>query len=356
MRLVVEVGAGLRPRMRMAAAGLALRGHELFWRSDAFAPAAVPNLRPVPRRRDLSRVDADVILCDAHRPLAAALEGWLTRAHALVADLEPASVERWNPADRWAWHSLHATGLVEESDAESWRQHARGLDRQRLALWSAEPPAEAPDPTHVDVEILERAAERALARHRAQAPRPAVFLDRDGTLVREVGYLDDPAGIELLPGVPEALRMLRHAGLPVVVVSNQAGVGRGRFPLRRVHDTMAALRLALRAEGVELDAITFCPHAPDDGCACRKPGTALLERAADDLVLSLRDSVMIGDKRLDVAAGQAAGGAGILVRTGYGREEETRIGSPPFPRAPDRVCDDLREAAAWWLGRFSGPT
>lgn len=356
MRILVEAGDGLRPRMHAAALGLALRGHDVLWRSRVRPEDGGPTLRAAAARRDLLRVDADVVLCDSGTVFAAAVEGWLTRAHALVADLESARVQTWGLAERWAWHSLHATGLVEEADAEAWHAHSRGLDRQRLALWSAESPPAAADASHVDVEILERAAERALARHRVQAPRPAVFVDRDGTLVREVGYLFDPADLELLPGVATALRTLRHAGYPVVVVSNQAGVGRRRFPLARVHETMAALRVALRADGVELDAITFCPHAPDDGCACRKPGTALLERAADDLLISLRDSVMIGDKRLDAATGQAAGGFGVLVRTGYGREEEAQIGTAPFPRAPDRVCDDLGEAAGWWVGRISGST
>lgn len=356
MRILVEAGRGLRPRMHVAALGLALRGHDVLWRSHVPPAPGIPNLRATASRRDLLRADADVVLCDSGTLLPGAFEGWVTRAHALVADLESARVQSWGWGERWAWHSLHATGLVEEADAQAWREHARGLDRQRLALWSAEVPPATPDPSHVDVEILERAAQRALARHRVQAPRSAVFVDRDGTLVREVGYLSDPAGLELLPGVATALRTLRDAGYPVVVVSNQAGVGRGRFPLARVHETMAALRVALRAEGVELDAITFCPHSPDEGCACRKPGTALLERAADDLLISLRDSVMIGDKRLDAATGQAAGGLGVLVRTGYGREEEALSGTAPFPRAPDHVSDDLGAAVAWWLGRFSGST
>ena len=105
--------------------------------------------------------------------------------------------------------------------------------------------------------------------------------------------------------------------------------------------------MLLRAEGVELDAVRFCPHAPDAGCACRKPGTLLLQEAAEDLRLSLASSVMVGDKRIDVEAGQAAGGMGVLVRTGYGREEEARDG-----RAPDRVFDDLQAAAGWILERY----
>jgi len=181
-------------------------------------------------------------------------------------------------------------------------------------------------------------------------PRAAVFLDRDGTLVVEREYLDDPAGLELLPGVASALRGLRGAGFALVVVSNQSGVGRGRFTAGRVHEVMAGLRHALRAQGVELDAIYFCPHRPEEGCPCRKPGTALLERAADDQQLDLAQSVMVGDKRIDVLAGQRAGGHGVLVRTGYGREEERAAETEP--RGADYIADDLAGAARWILERL----
>jgi D-glycero-D-manno-heptose 1,7-bisphosphate phosphatase len=224
----------------------------------------------------------------------------------------------------------------------------RDVELDRLGLWPEGEPAPVPDPTHEDTEILERACERALARHRGRAARPAVFLDRDGTLVVERGYLADASELELLPATAPALRRLRAAGHALVVVSNQSGVGRGLFPLSGVHAAMAALRRALRAEGVELDAIYFCPHRPEEGCACRKPGIELLERAADDQVLDLRGSVMIGDKLLDVATGHHAGARGVLVRTGYGRDEEARAGAAGEPR-PDRVADDLGDAADWVL-------
>jgi D-glycero-D-manno-heptose 1,7-bisphosphate phosphatase len=119
----------------------------------------------------------------------------------------------------------------------------------------------------------------------------------------------------------------------------------------RVYETMARLRLALRAHGVELDGIYFCPHAPDAGCACRKPGTALLERAAEDQQLTLRRSTMVGDKQIDVETGRRAGGHGVLVRTGYGREEEKRVGEMPAGSRPEFVADDLSAAAAWILAR-----
>lgn len=182
----------------------------------------------------------------------------------------------------------------------------------------------------------------------SDARRPAVFLDRDGTLIEEKHHLAEPHEVSLIPGVAESLRAVRAQGHPVVVISNQAGVGRGLFPESRVHAVMARLRQLLRAEGVELDAVRFCPHAPDAGCDCRKPGGRLLRDAAHDLRISLRDSVMVGDRWIDVDAGRAAGATGVLVRTGYGREEE-REGAAVGRTDP--VLDDLPAAARWFLDR-----
>jgi len=332
-------------RLARAAAGLALRGHAVAWRGPV--PGGVPVER-LDGLRDLWHARADVVLTDRAHPAGAALAGWLARAQALVAQLTVDGVARWSPADRAMWHSLHALGLVAPEEGPRFQEHPDELDLSRLGVWPALPAPTMPDPAHDDTEVLERACERALARAVGGVDRAALFVDRDGTLVREVGYLDDPGRLELLPGVAAALREARAAGHPVVVVSNQSGVGRGYFPLARAHATMAELRRRLRAEGVELDAIYLCPHAPDEGCACRKPGIALLRRAADDLRLDLTRSVMVGDKRIDSATGQAAGGAGVLVRTGYGREQEGDGAAGP---APDRVFDDLTAAVAWFLAR-----
>jgi histidinol-phosphate phosphatase family protein len=244
---------------------------------------------------------------------------------------------------------------VAPEEAGRFQQQPRGLAFERLGLWSDEAPPLEPDVTHGDVEILERACERALARHRSRALRAALFLDRDGTLVREIGYLADPDDLELLPGVPAALRAARNAGLPLVLISNQSGVGRGLFPLARVYEAMARLRQLLRAEGIELDAIYFCPHRPDGGCSCRKPGTALLERAAEDLLIALRRSAMAGDKLLDALTAHRAGALGILVRTGYGRDEEQRIAAAreAGEAPPDQVTDDLGQAVRWFLERLA---
>lgn len=349
MRILVDGVALARghARMRPAALALAARGHELWWRGAL--PVPVPEgLHPAPPGPGLARVRADVLVGSGEHPLGIALAGWAAGAHAVVLDLGLARARRWRWWERLAWQSVYAIGLLDPAEAAA-AASAPPVEHERLALWSDEAPMAAPDAAHLDAEILERACERALARARGRAPRPAAFLDRDGTLVVERGYLSDPDGLELLPGVPAALHNLRAAGHALVVISNQSGIGRGRFSAAAAHATMAGLRRRLRAHGVELDAIYFCPHDPGEGCPCRKPGTALLERAADDLQLSLRRSTMIGDRGLDVAAGQRAGGRGVLLRTGYGAEEERRGPDPALGPGPDHVADDLAAATRWVL-------
>ena len=170
-------------------------------------------------------------------------------------------------------------------------------------------------------------------------PRGAALLDRDGTLIVERDYLSDPEGVELLPGAAAGLRRMREMGLALVVVTNQSGVGRGYFTeasLRAVHERMESL---LAREGVRLDGIYHCPHAPDDGCDCRKPATGLAERAARELGFALARSAVIGDKGSDVALARALGVPAVLVTTGYGARE-LAAGAEP-----DAVAADLLEAA-----------
>jgi histidinol-phosphate phosphatase family protein len=327
--------------MVMALEGLARRGHVVTWTGH-------PDAAQAGGRDPEGRTQ--VVVGGVDRPLRTALTGWLAGAQVMLLDLRAAGLDRWGWLDRWAWGSLYGAGLVDEVEAAGLAANPRGLDRERIGLWPGGTAVAAPDPAHPDVEVLERACERALARHHGGGARAAVFLDRDGTLVRETGYLSDPDGLELLPGVAGALRDLAAADLPLVVISNQSGIGRGMFREADVHAVMARLRARLREQGVELSAVYFCPHRPEDGCACRKPRTGLLERAAEDLGLSPGASVMIGDKRIDAATGRRAGGHGILVRTGYGREEERRA-DVSLP-APDHIADDLPAAAAWWLDRM----
>lgn len=348
MRIVVH-GASVHrsgARLTMAVAGLALRGHEVHWLG-----AAAPQLAGLETLRALRALDglrADVVI-GGGGPLWPAILGWRCGARALVLGAAAADLRGWGLLQRWAWDSLYTMAMIEERDSDAVRDLASALPLERFALWTGEETPEQPDATHGDVEMLERAGERALARQVGHSVRAGFFVDRDGTLVIERGYLADPEDIELLPGVAAALRAVQAEGHPVIVVSNQSGVGRGLFPLARVYEAMARLRRELRTHAVELDGIYFCPHRPGAGCACRKPGTQLLERAAEDLRVSLKHSVMAGDKRLDAATGQAAHGRGALVRTGYGRDEEARIGDEEFPKAPDLVADDLRGVAEWFL-------
>ena len=142
-----------------------------------------------------------------------------------------------------------------------------------------------------------------------QRLRRAAFLDRDGTLIADPGYLGDPAGVVLLPGAATALTQLRAAGFMTVVVSNQSGVARGYFDtsaVQAVNRRMAELLQAADA-GAEIDAFYFCPHGPGDGCSCRKPRPGMFLQAARELGLDLSGSVCFGDSERDVLAGIAAG-------------------------------------------------
>jgi histidinol-phosphate phosphatase family protein len=282
---------------------------------------------------------------------------WLARrttARAVVLALDAAVHRRWSLIDHWAWGASGAFGLVAESEVEVFLAQVPAGERERFALWPSEQGAGRslkPGSTHGDTQVLERVCERALARRTAGPGRGALFVDRDGTLIAERHHLADPDGVALLPGVAGALRSARAAGLPVVVISNQAGVGRGLFDEARVHAVMARLRGLLRREGVELDAVRFCPHAPEAGCDCRKPGTRLLVEAAEDLRLDPYRSVMIGDKWVDVEAGLAFRSAGVLVRTGHGATEAEGARAVDAPVA-DRVFADLAEAVRWWLSQL----
>ena len=142
---------------------------------------------------------------------------------------------------------------------------------------------------------------------------PAVFLDRDGTLIDDVGYPRDPARVRLVEGAAEALAQLREAGFRLVVVSNQSGIGRGLISedeARSVHERFVA---ELERRGARLDGVRYCPHAPEAACDCRKPAPGMLLAAADELGLDLDASFMVGDKSSDVEAGHRAGARTILL-------------------------------------------
>ena len=145
--------------------------------------------------------------------------------------------------------------------------------------------------------------------------RAAVFLDRDGTIIRDRHYLADPAGVALLPGVGSAIKRLNQAELPVVVITNQSGIARGKLTETQFGQVTARLGELLSSAGARIDATYMCPHHPDftGACDCRKPGTLLYQRAARDLGLDLRSSWYIGDKLRDVSPARTLGGRGILV-------------------------------------------
>ncbi|MEO8696154.1 MAG: HAD family hydrolase, partial [Acidimicrobiales bacterium] len=176
---------------------------------------------------------------------------------------------------------------------------------------------------------------------------PVVVLDRDGTLNVEVHYLSHPDQVELLPGVVEGLQALRAAGCRLVVVTNQSAIGRGYFDeacLQTIHDRLQAL---LGEHGVTLDAIYHCPHIPEDGCQCRKPGTLLVEQAAAALDFDPTHVFVVGDKPCDIDLGRGLGATTLLVRTGYGSAHE-RSGDT----SADFVVDDLRDASRVIIGRL----
>jgi D-glycero-D-manno-heptose 1,7-bisphosphate phosphatase len=182
--------------------------------------------------------------------------------------------------------------------------------------------------------------------------RPAVFLDRDGTIIEEVGYLREPSGVKLIPGAAEGVRRLNERGVAVVVVTNQAGVGRGYFPESAVNQVHAevARQLAGAGGGARWDAVYYCPHHPGDGCDCRKPGPGMFRRAAAEHGLDLKRSFVVGDKVSDVRAGALLGCRTVLVLTGYGAEEVERARAAGL--TPDYVAADLAAAADWVLGRL----
>lgn len=180
----------------------------------------------------------------------------------------------------------------------------------------------------------------------------AVFLDRDGTVNQEVEYLDDPDGLQLIPGAAAAIRLLNDAGVLAIVITNQAGIGRGYFSATTMEAIHARLAQQLAAHGAHLDAIYHCPHHPDAGCACRKPSPGMLLRAAREHSIDLERSVLVGDKASDLEAGRRAGCRTVLVLTGYGRETCVQLGRPGI--GPDLVADDLLDAVRWLLAQANG--
>jgi len=159
------------------------------------------------------------------------------------------------------------------------------------------------------------------------------FLDRDGTLIRDTGYVADPADVELLSGAAEAVRLLNEAGVPVVIVTNQSGIGRGYLDASAFRAVQARLESLLAEAGAWIDGTYYCPHAPAEGCECRKPGLGLYVIAAATLGVEMKGALYAGDRTRDVLPALSLGGMGMLV-AGEGGEYDGPVSSDVV-RAPD---------------------
>lgn len=192
----------------------------------------------------------------------------------------------------------------------------------------------------------------------------AVFMDRDGTICEEIGFLSDLSKLRLIEGSAEAIRMINATGMKVVVVTNQSGVGRGLFTEDFVDKVHEELRKMLEKEGAFLDGVYYCPHLPDAGCLCRKPESGMLQMASKDMDIDLKRSYMVGDKAIDIELAHKAGAKGVMVRTGYGEEELNKFtvhpGLAPQSGAgsslpaesgitvtPDYLAENLLDAVKW---------
>jgi D-glycero-D-manno-heptose 1,7-bisphosphate phosphatase len=189
----------------------------------------------------------------------------------------------------------------------------------------------------------------------------AVFLDRDGTINEEMGYINHLDRFVLLPGAATAIRSINASGLKVVVITNQSGAARGYFPVALIDRVHEKMRRLLSEEGAFLDGIYTCPHGHqpgklEAGCDCRKPRPGLLFQAARDLNLDLVRSYVVGDRFQDVEMARRAGARAVLVLTGYGKGELEFVG-PASPVKPDFVAADLPQAVKWILAdlRIRGP-
>ena len=176
--------------------------------------------------------------------------------------------------------------------------------------------------------------------------QPAVFVDRDGTINVEQGYICAPESIILLPTAREALQLLNALNILAIIVTNQSALGRGLMTLAEFEAVNAALQATLQANGAHYDALYYCPHLPSTpSCKCRKPQPGLLMQAAHDLNIDLSQSYMVGDKLSDLEAGYAVGCSTILVRTGFGEATYQLLATQI--RQPDYIAATLLQATQW---------
>lgn len=190
--------------------------------------------------------------------------------------------------------------------------------------------------------------------------RPAVFMDRDGTITVEGGYINHPSRLKLITGAAEAVRMLNESGIYAVVTTNQAGVARGYFTEDLIHVVHSRMRELLDRKGARLDAVYYCPHHPREGgpgyrldCNCRKPRPGMIEQACRELQIDLSRSYMVGDKISDSEFGHALGLRTVMVLTGYGRGEY-EYQRHQWKDTPDNIAKDLRAAVKWIMQDLAG--
>lgn len=169
----------------------------------------------------------------------------------------------------------------------------------------------------------------------------AVFIDRDGTINKDVPYCNRPEDFHLLPGVVEGIKLLNEMGFKIVVITNQSGIARGYFDEKMLSLIHNKMHTDLARDGAWVDAIYYCPHHPDSHCNCRKPKTTLLYRAARELNIDISGSFVIGDKNMDIQMGKAAGCRTALVPDGKDNDKERR------PAEPDFIAPTLLDAACW---------
>ncbi len=189
---------------------------------------------------------------------------------------------------------------------------------------------------------------------------PAVFLDRDGTINEEIGFVDRLEKLRLIPGAVRAIRMINESGFKAIVVTNQSGVARGLFDEEMVAAVHQKLQKMLLEKGAWIDAFLYCPHHPTEGrgiylkdCPCRKPKPGMLLRAKDELMITLENSYIIGDTLKDIEAGAKVGVKGLLVKTGYGSEAAAQLADAnsesenSILHRPIKIAADLEEAVRW---------
>ena len=209
-----------------------------------------------------------------------------------------------------------------------------------------EPPSRRASRVDSEAVAVSSASPAPRATRLASLKGVTVFLDRDGTLNHEVSYIRNPEELQMIAGAADSVARLNRAGARVVLITNQSGIGRGMFTPEVLEATHSRLRELLAASGAQLDAIYFCPHHPDDGCLCRKPGTLMVERAQRDLGLDLARAYVIGDQSRDVELGHRTGMKAVLVKTGpTSAEALVQLQERGLP--PHHVAQSIVDAVAW---------